>query len=151
MKWKDETGKKEIEKDLAQIKKYCEVNVFRILSQSSFCDERQFPVLLLNDCADTNLPILINSRQFYNCWFVLSAFNQVMFFVGREADCPHPAEALAQEAKESPHHGDPVERWVRRRQGRLRLRNVREDHPHHGRLRQERDDRLGRRHQGKRL
>merc|ERR1712158_244682 len=25
MKWKDETGKKEIEKDLAQIKKYCEV------------------------------------------------------------------------------------------------------------------------------
>merc|ERR1711923_76768 len=70
---------------------------------------------------------------------------------GREADCPHPAEALAQEAKESPHHGDPAERWVRRRQGRLRLRNVREDHPHHGRLRQERDDRLGRRHQGKRL
>ena len=60
MKWKDETGKKEIEKDLAQIKKYCEVNVFRILSQSSFCDERQFPVLLLNDCADNNLPILIN-------------------------------------------------------------------------------------------
>ena len=28
MKWKDETGKKEIEKDLAQIKKYCEVNIF---------------------------------------------------------------------------------------------------------------------------
>ena len=74
-----------------------------------------------------------------------------MFFVGCEADCPHPAEALAQEAKEGPHYGDPAERWLRRRQGRLRLRNVREDHPHHGRLRQERDDRLGRRHQGKRL
>ena len=89
--------------------------------------------------------------QLYNCLYFLSAFNQVVFFVGREADCPHAAEALAQEAKESPHYGDPAERWVRRRQGRLRLRNVREDHPHHGRLRQERDDRLGRRHQGKRL
>merc|ERR1712038_1615454 len=66
----------------------------------------------------------------------------------READHSHPAEALAQAPKEGPHHGGPAERWLRRRQGRLRLRPLREDHPHLRRLRQEQDDRFGRCHQG---
>ena len=42
MKWKDETGKKEIEKDLAQIKKYCEVNIFKLSANLFFVMKDNF-------------------------------------------------------------------------------------------------------------
>merc|ERR1711973_638861 len=41
MKWKDETGKKEIEKDLAQIKKYCEVVRLITHTQQKLLRKRQ--------------------------------------------------------------------------------------------------------------
>merc|ERR1712003_227012 len=41
MKWKDETGKKEIEKDLAQIKKYCEVVRLIAHTQQKLLRKRQ--------------------------------------------------------------------------------------------------------------
>merc|ERR1712193_482874 len=41
MKWKDETGKKEIEKDLAQIKKYCEVVRLIVHTQQKLLRKRQ--------------------------------------------------------------------------------------------------------------
>merc|ERR1712200_310331 len=41
LKWKDETGKKEIEKDLAQIKKYCEVVRLIVHTQQKLLRKRQ--------------------------------------------------------------------------------------------------------------
>merc|ERR1712147_254085 len=41
MKWKDETGKKEIEKDLSQIKKYCEVVRLIAHTQQKLLRKRQ--------------------------------------------------------------------------------------------------------------
>ena len=54
MKWTDDQGKKEIEKDLAQIKKYCEVKLLTdrscyFKSINFYCDESIYPVLLLNE------------------------------------------------------------------------------------------------------
>ena len=38
LKWKDDMGKKEIEKDLSQIKKYCQVLKHRQKKAHRFCD-----------------------------------------------------------------------------------------------------------------
>merc|ERR1712198_194117 len=59
MKWKDETGKKEIEKDLAQIKKYCEVVRLIAHTQQKLLRKRQKKVPIMDVFAKNEMIDLI--------------------------------------------------------------------------------------------